>query len=78
MNEEVRSIMHQGVLDRLGKVEQGLSVLTTPEDGILAKMKVGYEKELSKVESKVNWVIGVLLTSFLSAFLTIVISRLFK
>lgn len=76
MNEEVHKVLHEGVVERIEKLEELVEQINRPEDGTLAKMLRHAEEKVDKLEAKFNWLIIFLLTSVVGALVTIVLAKL--
>lgn len=76
MNEEVHKVLHEGVVERVTKLEEAVELINRPEDGTLAKMKISDEALVEKLESKLNYLVIFLLTTVVGALATIVLAKL--
>lgn len=76
MNEEVHKVLHDGVVERIEKLEHSYDLLTLPEEGTLAKTKQSMETSISKVEAKLNWLLILIFTGMASALGTILLTKL--
>jgi len=76
MSEEILNYKIEQLVDRVEKLEEHESRCSQPEEGTLALMKTSLKEDIGKVESKLNWLITLILTTVLGALVTIFLSKM--
>lgn len=76
MSEEILNFKLDQLIDRMEKLEERESKCSQPEEGTLALMKADLRKDIEKVESKLNWLITLILTTVVGALVTIFLSKM--
>lgn len=76
MSEEVLNLKLDALLERVEKLEDHHNRCGQPEEGTLAKMRQNIDLNIGKVESKLNWLITLIMTTVVGALVTIVMAKL--
>ena len=76
MSEEILNYKIDQLVDRVEKIEEHHERCAKPEEGTLALMKESLKQDIGKVESKLNWLITLILTTVLGALVTIFLSKM--
>ena len=76
MSEEVLNLRLEALLERVEKLEDHHSRCAQPEEGTLAKMRQNIDLSIGKVESKLNWLITLIMTTVVGALVTIAMSKM--
>lgn len=76
MSEEILNLKLEQLDERVEKLEEHSSTCLLPEAGTLALMKADLKKEVEKVDSKLNWLITLIVTTVVGALATIFLNKM--